>query len=49
MAGMMCWHFDQIDASNASGSLEFSIAGNNPDAFFPVQIMFQEREIAVPN
>ena len=48
MAGMMCWHFDQIDASNASGSLEFSIAGNNPDAFFPVQIMFKSEKLLCP-
>jgi coatomer subunit delta len=48
MAGMMCWHFDQVDASNSSGSLEFSIAGNNADAFFPVQIIFKSEKLLCP-
>jgi hypothetical protein len=47
-SGMMCWHFDQIDASNATGSLEFSIAGSNTDAFFPVQIGFRSETLLCP-
>ena len=48
MAGMMCWHFDKIDASCSAGSLEYSIAGNNADAFFPVQIMFKSERLLCP-
>ncbi|KAI2511846.1 coatomer subunit alpha [Fragilaria crotonensis] len=48
VAGMMCWHFDKIDASNSSGALEFSIAGNNPDVFFPVRIMFKSEKLLCP-
>jgi hypothetical protein len=47
-SGMMCWHFDQIDSSNTTGALEFSIAGSNPDAFFPVQIMFKSEVLLCP-
>ena len=46
--GMMCWHHDVIDASNASGSLEFSIGGSDADAFFPVQIMFKSQSFLCP-
>jgi len=44
----MCWHHDVIDANNASGSLEFSIAGSNVDAFFPVQIAFTSQSLLCP-
>ncbi|GKY95431.1 hypothetical protein MPSEU_000504600 [Mayamaea pseudoterrestris] len=47
-SGMMCWHFDQIDASNSTGSLEFSIPGNDTDAFFPVQIGFRSETLLCP-
>lgn len=48
-AGMMCWHFDQVSAANNStGSLEFSIAGNNPDVFFPIQIGFRSETLLCP-
>lgn len=47
-AGMMCWHFDRLDAGNASGSLEFSIEGTDPDAFFPVQIGFRSETLLCP-
>mmetsp|Transcript_1354 Transcript_1354/g.1809 ORF Transcript_1354/g.1809 Transcript_1354/m.1809 type:complete len:541 (-) Transcript_1354:1000-2622(-) len=47
-AGMMCWHFDQVDADNSTGSLEFSIGGHNTDAFFPVQIMFKSEKLLCP-
>jgi hypothetical protein len=48
-AAMMCWHFDQVDANtNSTGSLEFSIAGNNPDAFFPIQIGFRSETLLCP-
>jgi len=47
-AGMLCWHFDQVDANNSSGSLEFSIAGSNTDAFFPVQVGFRSETLLCP-
>lgn len=48
-AGMMCWHFDTVDASsNSTASLEFSIAGNNPEAFFPIQIGFRSETLLCP-
>lgn len=48
-AGMMCWHFDRVDANtNTSGSMEFSIAGNNPEAFFPIQIGFRSETLLCP-
>lgn len=46
--GMMCWHFDVLDASNNSGSLEFTIPGNDPDAFFPIQIGFRSDTLLCP-
>lgn len=47
-AGMMCWHFDVLDADTSSGSLEFSIGGRNPDAFFPIQIGFRSETLLCP-
>jgi hypothetical protein len=47
-SGVLCWHQDQINGSNSSGSLEFSIAGSNSDAFFPVQIMFSSENLLCP-
>jgi hypothetical protein len=48
-SGMMCWHFDEVDANtNSTGSLEFSVAGNNPDAFFPIQIGFRSETLLCP-
>lgn len=47
--GMMCWHFDQVDSStNANGSLEFSISGQNPEAFFPIQVGFRSETLLCP-
>lgn len=46
--GMMCWHFDQVDASNATGSMEFSISGHDTDAFFPVQVGFRSETLLCP-
>jgi hypothetical protein len=47
-AGMMCWHFDVVDANNSTGSMEFSIAGSNTDAFFPVQVGFSSDTLLCP-
>jgi hypothetical protein len=46
--GMMCWHHDVIDANNSTGSLEFSIAGDDVDVFFPVQIAFTSQSLMCP-
>lgn len=46
--GMMCWHHDVIDSSHSSGSLEFSIPGDDADAFFPVQVMFKSQSFLCP-
>jgi len=47
-AGMMCWHFDIVDANNSSGSLEFSVDGTNPEVFFPIQIGFRSETLLCP-
>ena len=48
-AGMMCWHFDVVEANtNSTGSLEFNIAGNNPEVFFPIQIGFRSETLLCP-
>lgn len=47
-SGVLCWHQDEINGSNSSGSLEFLIAGSNSDAFFPVQIMFSSENLLCP-
>lgn len=47
-AGMMCWHFDVLDSNTTTGSLEFSIPGNNPDVFFPIQIGFRSETLLCP-
>lgn len=46
--GMLCWHFDQVDANNASGSMEFQISGHDTDAFFPVQVGFRSEKLLCP-
>jgi len=46
--GALLWHFDTIGASNASGSLEFSIPGNNTEAFFPFAVSFGCRDVLCP-
>jgi coatomer subunit delta len=47
--GMMCWHFDQVDANHsATASMEFSIPGSDTDAFFPIQIGFRSETLLCP-
>jgi len=38
--GVLLWHQSQIDSSNPSGSMEFTVNGNNVNAFFPCQVQF---------
>mmetsp|Transcript_22290 Transcript_22290/g.61923 ORF Transcript_22290/g.61923 Transcript_22290/m.61923 type:complete len:549 (-) Transcript_22290:189-1835(-) len=47
-SGMLCWHFDQLDANTQSGSLEFTVAGSNTDVFFPVQVGFRAETLLCP-
>jgi len=48
-SGMMCWHFDQVDANNNStASMEFSITGGNTEIFFPVQVGFRSETLLCP-
>lgn len=46
--GMMCWHHDVVNASNPTGSLEFSVPGGDVDVFFPVQITFTSQSLMCP-
>ena len=36
----MVWSIDLIDDSNRNGSMEIVAPGNDPDAFFPVEVTF---------
>lgn len=47
-SGLLCWHHDQIDANNDSGSIEFAIAGSNPEVFFPVKVSFASNDFLCP-
>lgn len=48
-AGLMCWHFDTVDAQHhANASCEFSIAGSDTNAFFPVQVGFRADQLLCP-
>jgi len=38
------WSLPFIDATNKSGSLEFTMHGGHPDDFFPVQVSFSSRK-----
>ena len=38
--GMLVWEIDMIDSSNSTGSMEFSIAQRDADAFFPINVDF---------
>jgi len=45
--GIMMWHLDMIDESNASGTLEFTIPGDDADSFFPLNIGFYSPKLFV--
>lgn len=47
-AGMICWHHDVVDANNSTGAMEFSIAGSDTEAFFPIQISFKSQNLLCP-
>jgi hypothetical protein len=44
----LIWTIDMIDRSNQSGSLEFTIAQNKSDAFFPVEVKFVSHQLFCP-
>jgi coatomer subunit delta len=41
----MVWELDLIDKSNSTGSLEFTIAQKNADAFFPITVSFESQKL----
>ncbi|KAI9921539.1 hypothetical protein PsorP6_002532 [Peronosclerospora sorghi] len=43
--GSLLWHQDQVSSANNSGTLEFSIRGNDIDAFFPIAVSFFSRSV----
>ena len=47
-AGMMCWHHDVVDGNNSTGAMEFSIAGNDTEVFFPISISFKSQNLLCP-
>lgn len=46
--GLLCWHHDLVDSGNRTGSIEFSIDGDDVNAFFPVQVMFKSQSFMCP-
>lgn len=46
--GILCWHHDVIDSNYASGSLDFAVSGTNAEAFFPVMVSFQSKDLLCP-
>lgn len=34
------WQIGRVDADDRSGTLEFSVGGDDPSAFFPVEVGF---------
>lgn len=47
-AGMLCWHHDLVDGNNSSGALEFTIAGADTEAFFPINVTFNSQSMLCP-
>ena len=43
----LIWELQMIDQSNSSGSLEFSIAQKDTDAFFPITVEFSSQSLFV--
>ena len=41
----MEWNIDYIDSSNGSANLEFTIKGDNEEAYFPVQVDFVSKNL----
>jgi hypothetical protein len=41
----MIWELNLIDKSNSTGSLEFTIAQKNSDAFFPITVQFESQKL----
>ena len=44
----LIWQFNMIDDSNATGTLEFTVDGDDADAFFPVRVAFRSEEPYCP-
>lgn len=41
----LVWHMDLVDSSNASGALEFVVAGRDAGAFFPIIVSFASQTL----
>jgi len=48
--GLLCWTIDEVSGGvNSMGSMEFAVAGDDVDVFFPLQVDFRsEDEILCP-
>lgn len=42
------WRIPSVTADNSSGSLEFSLAGDSADEFFPVRVTFTSPDLMCP-
>ncbi|KAG0041181.1 Coatomer subunit delta, partial [Gryganskiella cystojenkinii] len=42
---VLIWQLPSIDASNASGSLEFNCEGDDAEAFFPISVQFESEKL----
>lgn len=45
---LLCWHHDVVNSGNTTGSIEFSIDGDDVNSFFPVQVMFKSQSFMCP-
>jgi coatomer subunit delta len=43
--GEVVWQLPLIDRSNSSGTLEFTVAQRNSDAFFPIAVVFSSSQL----
>ena len=39
--GVLLWHSGVVNEGNSSGSMEFSVGGNDASSFFPIQVQFK--------
>jgi hypothetical protein len=44
----LLWRVDLVNAASSSGNLEFTIAGDDADAFFPIHINFDSQTTVCP-
>jgi hypothetical protein len=44
----LSWRIESVGKDNSSGTLEFTIKGRSPDAFFPVSVAFTSADTLCP-